>query len=127
MNAYVGFPNQINIVENLETHGIEKISVGNTGDTSDVMKFSDKTTAFEAGIRAMRPDIIITDELSINDLEALKKAVFAGVKVLASAHFSDMERVNSAFLEIFDRFVLLDERKIGKIKGIYNKEGKELM
>ena len=33
-----------------------EISAGNTGETCDVLKFVDKATAFEAGIRAMRPD-----------------------------------------------------------------------
>lgn len=103
-----------------------EIGVGEIGETSDIIQYCDKATAFEAGTRAMRPDIIITDELSQNDLEALKKATVAGVKVLASAHFSAMEQINKPFLEIFDRFVLLDELKIGKIKGIYDKEGREL-
>ena len=104
-----------------------EISSGVMGESCDIIKFSDKETAFEAGIRAMRPDIIITDELSVYDLEVLKKAIYAGITVLASAHFSSMERVGKQFLEIFDRFVLLDELKIGKIKGIYDHEGKELI
>ncbi len=99
-----------------------EISVGKLGKTCDIMKFSDKETAFEAGIRAMRPDIIVTDELSQKDVESVKKAIYAGVFVLASAHFSRMERVGSAFLDIFDRFVLLDEQEIGKIKEIYDKD-----
>ena len=103
-----------------------EIGAGEIGENSDIIKYCDKKTAFEAGIRAMRPDIIITDELSQNDLEALKKATFAGVTVVASAHFSAMEQISKSFLEIFDRFVILDELKIGKIKGIYDKEGREL-
>ena len=99
-----------------------EISVGKLGKTCDIIKFSDKESAFEAGIRAMRPDIIVTDELSEKDVESVKKAVYAGVFVFASAHFSSIERVKTPFMDIFDRFVLLDEKKIGKIKKIYDKE-----
>ena len=69
-----------------------EISAGLTGNTCDVMKFANKATAFEAGIRAMRPDIMITDELSKADCTAIERAYSAGIKVLASAHFSDIQQ-----------------------------------
>jgi len=103
-----------------------EISAGKVGETCDIMKFSDKETAFEAGIRAMRPDIIVTDELSEKDLEAVKKAVNAGVVVLASAHCTSMERIKDAFLEIFDRFIFLEEGGIGRIKGIYDRDRRRI-
>ena len=102
-----------------------EISMGDTGWTSDVMKFSDKANAFEAGIRAMRPEIIITDELSLEDCEAVKKAVFAGVFVIASAHFSKMEYLPQAFQGIFERYVLLEEGALGCVRAIYDADGKE--
>lgn len=101
-----------------------EISVGELGDTCDVIRFCDKQTAFEAGVRAMRPDLIITDELLLKDCEALQKAVFAGVAVVASAHFSDMEFVGDPFIKIFDRFVLLDGKEIGKIRRVFDRNGK---
>ncbi len=61
-----------------------EISAGDTGATSDVLLYADKATAFEAGIRAMRPDIMITDELSAADCSAVERAIFGGVKVIAS-------------------------------------------
>lgn len=100
-----------------------EISLGRVGNGCDVLKYSDKYTAFESGIRAMRPDIIITDELSKQDCAAIEKAVTAGVYVLASAHFSDFSFVQEPFLSLFDRFVLLDEQKIGNIREIYDKKG----
>lgn len=103
-----------------------EISLGNYGESCDVMKYADKTTAFSAGIRAMRPDIIITDELSESDCIPLKKAVLSGVKVIASAHFLNMEQIQAQYLNIFERFVVLNEKKIGKIEGIYAKNGEEL-
>ncbi len=104
-----------------------EISVGDVGDTCDVIRFSDKETAFEAGIRAMRPDIIVTDELSVKDCQALTRAVAAGIIVIASAHFSDIRYVKEPFLGLFERFVLLEEGKIGRIGGIYGEKGEELL
>lgn len=101
-----------------------EISAGNTGETCDVLKFVDKTTAFEAGIRAMRPDIMITDELSAVDCNAIEKAIVAGIKVVASAHFSEMSYIKAPFFGLFERYVVLDEREIGKIKGVYDEKGR---
>ncbi len=102
-----------------------EISCGDCGQRSDVLKFADKNTAFEAGIRAMRPDVIITDELSAVDCEGVKKAIYAGVTVLASAHFSKMEHIKEPFLGLFERYVLLDAHKVGKIVGIYDALGRD--
>lgn len=104
-----------------------EISCGDCGRSSDVLKFADKNTAFEAGIRAMRPDVIITDELSPADCEGVKKAVYAGVTVLASAHFSDFTYIKEPFSGLFDRFILLNEKEIGRIKGIYDGAGRQLI
>lgn len=103
-----------------------EISAGDVGQTCDVLKYSDKQTAFEAGIRALRPDIVITDELSAADCNAIERAILAGIKVIASAHFSAITHVKKPFLGLFERYVLLDERKVGKIKGIYDEEGREI-
>ncbi len=104
-----------------------EISAGNVGASCDILKYSDKATAFESGIRAMRPDLIITDELSEEDCKAVKKALNAGIEILASAHFSSTKYVKTPFLGLFQRYVLLDEFEIGKINGIYDSEGKEIV
>ncbi len=104
-----------------------EISVGALGDTCDVMRFADKETTFEAGIRAMRPEIIITDELSSKDCVALEKALAGGITVIATAHFADITYVRAPFLGLFERFVFLDMQRIGKIQGIYDREGRELL
>ncbi len=103
-----------------------EISAGDVGQCCDVLKYSDKQTAFEAGIRALRPDIVITDELSALDCNAIERAIFAGIKVIASAHFSAIGHVKKPFFGLFERYVLLDEREIGKIKAIYDEEGREI-
>jgi stage III sporulation protein SpoIIIAA len=103
-----------------------EISEGKIGNSCDVMKYSDKATAFEAGIRAMRPDVIITDELSSRDCDALRKAIYAGVKVIASAHFSEFTFINSSFLDLFDRYVFLKDN-VGNITNIYNRDGRSVI
>lgn len=102
-----------------------EISEGDFGDTCDVLKYADKHIAFEAGIRAMRPDVIVTDELSIDDLSAVKRAIFAGVYVLATAHYSAFENIPKGFLELFEYIVILDSEEIGKIFAIYNQNGEK--
>ena len=92
----------------------------------DVLKFATKNIAFEAGIRAMRPDVIVTDELSKEDCNAVAHAICAGVTVLASAHFADFERLTAPFLGLFDRYVFLDGDCVGKLKAIYDENAKEL-
>ena len=103
-----------------------EIACGDIGETCDVMKYSDKNTAFSSGIRAMRPDLIITDELSELDCNAVKKAYCAGVFVIASEHFSRKERIKEEFLVLFDRYVILNDEKIGEIADIYDREGKKI-
>lgn len=101
-----------------------EIACGEIGDCCDVMKYADKNTAFGSGIRAMRPDVIITDELSDGDISAVQKAYSAGVIVIASAHYSNKERLNNDFFRLFDRYVFLSNTTIGKISAIYDGEGK---
>ncbi len=104
-----------------------EISCGEAGDTCDVIRFADKNTTFEAGIRAMRPEIIITDELSLSDCQAVERAVAAGVIIIASAHFAEFSLIKPQFLPLFERFVVLNEEKIGKIKGVYDRQGREML
>lgn len=92
-----------------------ELSAGDLGDTSDVVRFADKLTAFTEGIRAMRPDVIITDELLPTDYTAVRRAIESGIAVLASAHLTRFEDVPQ---KLFSRYVLLNGLgKIGKILG----------
>lgn len=103
-----------------------EIAVGDIGDTCDVLKFSSKEVAFEAGIRAMRPDIIITDELSSNDCSAIAYAVRSGVYVIASAHFASYNQLTRSFGGLFDRYVFLSTEEMGEIQAIYDKSGGQI-
>ena len=60
------------------------------GIRTDVIANCSKAFAFSAGIRAMAPDVIITDELSgAADAAAVEYAAASGVKIIASAHATD--------------------------------------
>ena len=95
-----------------------ELSAGFLGETTDVMRFSDKLTAFTAGIRAMRPDVIVTDELLPEDYAAVRRATESGIFTLASAHLKRYEDVPE---KLFYRYVILNG--LGKIGEILGKEG----
>lgn len=60
------------------------------GERADVIRSGNKLAAFESAIRAMKPDVIITDELyGESDVKAVKYAADCGIKVIASSHVTD--------------------------------------
>ena len=63
----------------------------------DVLKWSDKLYAFESGVRAMSPDFIVCDELSTEDISALKSCLSSGVKVVCSVHGSCLDDFTKKF------------------------------
>lgn len=88
------------------------------GLNADVIKYSAKRIAFTNAVRAMRPDIIITDELTEEDYPLVKKTMATGVKVTASAH---LERAEDVPMKIFDCYVVLKKGEVGEINKIYDK------
>ena len=104
-----------------------EIAIHETEMQCDVLKYATKEIAFEAGIRAMRPDVIITDELSLQDCQAVERAVAAGVCVLASAHVACFDALAPSFRGIFERYVFLHTQEIGRVQVIYDKNGLELV
>lgn len=92
-----------------------ELSAGDLGETADVIRYADKLTAFTAGIRAMRPDLIITDELLPEDYAAVRRAMQGGIFVFASAHLTREEDVPE---KLFSRYIVLDGLgRIGTISG----------
>lgn len=91
-----------------------ELSAGNLGATADVVRYADKLTAFTAGIRAMRPDLVVTDELLPEDYAAVKRAIEGGIFVFASAH---LKRVRDVPQKLFERYVVLDG--LGRVGAIY--------
>ncbi len=91
-----------------------ELSAGDMGPTCDVIRFADKNTAFTAGIRAMRPDVIVTDELLLEDYAAVRRAAESGIAVIASAHLKKVDDVPD---RVFNRYAVLNG--LGKIGAIY--------
>ena len=102
-----------------------ELSVTNMGNTCDVVLYADKQTAFEAGVRAMRPDVIITDELSGKDVEGLEKLMSSGIQVIASIHAQYWGNLPKKCCQCFDVVVFLQSGKLGEIREIYQKKDEE--
>ena len=96
-----------------------EIACGDIGGTADVFSFADKKSALEMGVRTMCPDVIITDELSFNDLPAISRAKDCGVKLISSLHAAKREEIPGEIAVLFDEIVLLSSEEIGKIIAIY--------
>lgn len=97
----------------------------------DIYSNCKKSYAFENGIRSMKPDVIITDELNLSsDIDAIENALTMGVKVIASIHASSITDLKNkkSFSEIlnkklFDRFVILSSNHgPGTLEGIYDED-----
>ena len=103
-----------------------EICNGKSISMCDIISYADKKTSLEAGIRAMRPDIIVTDELSKEDLPYIRRALASGVYVIASAHLSTMEHIKQEGFDFFDFYAILSQRKIGVIEKIYRSNGEDV-
>lgn len=87
------------------------------GARCDVVRGADKIYAFENAVRAMKPQIIITDELyGAQDMQAVQKAIDCGVCVIASSHIIDVNLLKNM---PFDYFIGLGG--IGQRAEIYDK------
>ena len=98
------------------------------GACTDVIRFSGKKDALTAAVRAMRPDLIITDEVvSASEIEALAACVRGGVAVVASAHCKDAAALlaspvfaRAAEEKLFDYYVQLSARGVGRGEQIFD-------
>lgn len=101
------------------------------GDFADIVSGSNKEFAFSNGIRALRPDVIITDELvSKSDSTACENAIMSGVKVIASIHSSSISELKEKenFKEmiakkVFERYIVLSNKNgPGTYQGIFDQD-----
>lgn len=102
------------------------------GDFADIVSGGNKKFAFENGIRSLRPDVILTDELICEeDALACENAIMSGVKVIATVHATSMNdlRQKVAFKNMisshcFERFVVISNRcGAGTYDGIFDDNG----
>jgi len=100
------------------------------GAFTDVISGASKSYGFENGIRSMRPDVIICDELATrDDMDMIRQAVRSGVCVFASVHARGIDdiRAKPIFRElvddmVFDRYVILTTKETaGNITGVLDK------
>ena len=100
------------------------------GQNSDVITGGTKAYGFENGIRSLRPDVMVTDEIATaEDVAMLQRAVRSGITVLASVHAADLGEVRGkpelgALITqgVFERYVVLRVGEhAGEIVGVYNR------
>ena len=99
------------------------------GGFCDVFTNCSKGFAFKNGIRSMRPDVIVTDELDLDkDKNCLLEAINSGVNVVATIHAKDIKQLKQKqgfdFIlanKFFSRFVVLtSDEGPGTLTNIYD-------
>lgn len=103
------------------------------GIRTDVMDACPKREGMMMLIRSMAPDVLAVDELgSVEDVEAMHRAIRCGCKMLATIHGYSLDEVcrksyMKAVMEerLFDRYLLLGKKNnTCIITGIYDRERK---
>lgn len=99
------------------------------GNFCDILSFSTKLQGFSQCIRAMNPNLIITDEIGCeDDIIALKNAMNSGVKVMATIHANGIDdykrkEIYPHLSGYFERYVVLSNRDgPGTYEGLYNEK-----
>lgn len=83
------------------------------GENIDVVRYGGKLTAISSAIRAMKPDVIITDELyGENDFKAVRYCIDCGICVIASTHVTDKTVLSKMPFEFFVHLTNIGERPI---------------
>ena len=105
--------------ERNEITAIDGAGVGfNLGKNCDIVRGADKFTAISNAIRSMRPEVIITDELyGQTDAQAVEYAVECGIKVIASSHTLESQKLKNLPFEYF-----IELTGIAKPAKIYDKD-----
>lgn len=103
------------------------------GPCTDVLEGCPKAKGMVLLLRSMSPDIIAVDELGRKeDIEAVEEALYAGVKLVATAHgrdFADLEtrpQLRSLIRKnVFERYLFLSNRTgVGTMEEIRDRNGK---
>ncbi|KXS45950.1 stage III sporulation protein AA [Candidatus Frackibacter sp. WG13] len=110
------------------------IAQNQLGIRTDLLANCPKSEGMLLLIRSMSPEVIITDEIgSQKDVQAIKEAINAGVKIITSVHGQDLneikERPNLKELlkhTFFKRFIILSRRRgpgtIERVLGVNEEE-----
>lgn len=99
----------------------------------DVITNCSKQFGLENGIRSMRPDVVMTDEIANKtDVDAVMYAQGCGVKVIATTHCDSLANLKQkkdfqAIIEnkTFERYVVLSTRNgAGTVEGVFDRNFK---
>lgn len=101
-------------------NGVPTLDVGDCEVVSGIVK----SAAYENCVRAMSPDVIVTDEIfRREEVESVLDIIRGGVKVFASAHavkITDLEKspVFAPLVGAFDVIVTLSTNPVGKVLDV---------
>lgn len=103
--------------------GVAQLDVG---PNTDVLDGCAKESGLRWMLRAMSPEVLVTDELGgAMDTQAIMDAAKSGVSVMATLHGRDLETALTRGAlyqlvqnQVFERYVLLDPRRVGQISLI---------
>ncbi len=102
------------------------------GIRTDILDCCPKAQGMMMMIRTMSPQVIAVDEIGgKEDMEAIAYVMNCGCKLIATVHGNSLEDIRQKPVlgrlmeeRWFERYIVLDnERKMGKIKGIYDSRG----
>ena len=105
------------------------------GQNCDVITGGNKAFGFENGLRSLRPDVVITDEIATTeDVAMLQRAVRSGVTVIASVHAADLGEVRAkpdlgilVNQGVFERYIVLcTGERAGEVVGVFDRGGRRL-
>ena len=103
--------------------GVAQLDVG---PNTDVLDGCTKEAGLRWMLRAMSPEVLVTDELGgALDAQAIMDAAKSGVSVMATLHGRDLETSLSRGAlyqlvqnQVFERYVVLDAQRVGQISLI---------
>lgn len=96
------------------TQGVPSFDIG---EQTDVLDGFSKTDGIICALRALSPDVIITDEIGTQeDKTAIHEILKGGCKIITSMHGYSMEEAmerRKDLLSLFERVILLEKTKDG--------------
>ena len=107
--------------------GIAQLDVG---PNTDVLDGCCKEAGLRWMLRAMSPEMLVTDELgTAMDVQAVMEASRGGVSVMATLHGRDPETALSRGAlyqlvqnRVFDRYVMLESHSVGRVLAVYDSQ-----
>lgn len=114
---------------------IDGVPQHDVGPRTDVLDACPKAEGMMMMIRSMSPELLVVDEIGrVEDSDAVREAIYAGVCVLATAHGASIQEVCqrptlAELIEekVFSRFIVLNRKGgPGTVDGIFDSEGQSI-